>query len=175
MPDIVSFTNGNHDRETKMRSKSTIAWILGVIGILIVNGSASAGARADACSYLTTAQVSAALGIAVSDGQAIVPKLCTWRATDKQSAKKVALTILTMDAFAIGKTPLQGTEKPAVSGVGDDAYYKYFAEPRYEKIKVVDLDVKKGGTAFGMEVGGFSVDDAKAKAKTLALEALAKM
>ena len=175
VPDIVSFTNGNHDLEAKMRSKLTIAAIIGVVGILIINGRALAGAVADACSYLTTSQVSAALGIAVSDGQAVVPKLCTWRATDKQSGKKVALTILTMDGFAIGKTPLQGTEKPAVSGVGDDAYYKYFAAPRYEKIKVVDLDVKKGGTAFGIEVGGFSVDDAKTKAKTLALEALAKM
>jgi len=158
-----------------MRSKLTIAAIIGVVGILTVRSAASAGAVADACSFLTTAQVSTALGIAVSDGQAIVPKLCTWRATDKQSAKKVALTILTMDGFAIGKTPLQGTEKPPVSGVGDDAYFKYFAAPRYEKIKVVDLDVKKGSTAFGIEVGGFSVDDAKAKAKTLALEALARM
>ena len=68
-----------------------------------------------------------------------------------------------------------GAEKPAVSGVGDDAYYKYFAEPRYEKIKVVDLDVKKGNTAFGIEVGGFPIDEAKAKAKTLALEVLARM
>jgi len=175
VPDIVSFTNGFHDMETKMRSKLTISGIIGVVGILMVNRSASASAIADACSFLTTAQVSAALGIAVSDGQAIVPKLCTWRATDKQSAKKVALTILTMDGFAIGKTPLQGTEKPPVSGVGDDAYYKYFAEPRYEKIKVVDLDVKKDNTAFGIEVAGFSIDDAKSKAKTLALEALAKM
>lgn len=158
-----------------MRSKLTISAIIGVGGVLILNGSASAGAAADACSFLTTAQVSAALGIAVSDGQAIVPKLCVWGATDKQSSKKVSLTILTMDGFAIGKTPLQGTEKPAVSGVGDDAFYKYFAEPRYEKIKVVDLDVKKGSTAFGIEVGGLSADDAKAKAKTLALEALAKM
>jgi hypothetical protein len=161
--------------ERNMRSRCTIAAIIGVVGILVVRRSASASAFADACSFLTTAQVSAALGITVSDGQAIVPKLCVWGATDKQSAKKVSLTILTMDGFAIGKTPLQGTEKPPVSGVGDDAYYKYFLEPRYEKIKVVDLDVKKGNTAFGIEVAGFSVDDAKAKAKTLALEALAKM
>jgi hypothetical protein len=175
VPGIVSFTNGNHDKETKMRSKSTITGILGVVGILIVNGSASAGAAADACSFLTTAQLSAALGIAVSDGKALVPKVCVWRATDQQSGKKVSLTILTMDGFAIGKTPLQGTEKPPVSGVGDDAYYKYFTEPRYEKIKAVDLDVKKGSTAFGIEVSGFPVDDAKARAKTLALEALAKM
>lgn len=158
-----------------MRWKPTISAIIGLVGILIVNGSASAGARADACSYLTTAQVSTALRIAVSDGRALVPKVCVWRATDKQSAQKASLTILTMDGFAVGKTPLQGTEKPAVSGVGDDAFYKYFAEPRYEKIKAVDLDVKKGGTAFGIDVSGFAVDDAKAKAKTLALEALAKM
>lgn len=174
-PDIVSFTNGFHDMETKMRSKLTISGIIGVVGILMINGSASADALTDACSYLTTAQVSTALGIAVTDGQALVPKVCVWRATDKQSAMKVSLTILTMDGFAIGKTPLQGTEKPPVSGVGDDAYYKYFAAPRYEKIKAVDLDVKKGSMAFGVDVSGFPVDDAKAKAKTLALEALAKM
>jgi len=161
--------------ERKMRSRLTITAIIGVGGILTIQSSASASAFADACSFLTTAQVSTALGIAVSDGQAIAPKLCIWRATDKQSGKKVSLTILTMDGFAIGKTPLQGTEKPPVSGVGEDAYYKYFAEPRYEKIKAVDLDVKKGNTAFGIDVAGFSIDDAKAKTKTLALEALSKM
>ncbi len=93
----------------------------------------------------------------------------------KKTGKKVALTMLTMQGFNIGKTPLAGTEKPAVSGVGDEAYYKYFVEPRYEKIKVVDLDVRKGSAVFGVEVGGYSIDDAKAKAKTLALEVLAKM
>lgn len=150
----------------------TVIAMSGVAAILAAAPSASAP---DPCSYLTTAQVSAALGIPVADGKLVVPKLCFWQGTGQMDGKKVALTILTMDGFNTGKTPLSGTEKPAVSGVGEDAYYKYWAEPRYDKIKVVDLDVKKGSIVFGIEVTGFPLNQGKAIAKTLATQVAAKI
>ena len=156
-----------------MPHRLLIATLVGAAGIL--SRGATGTAFADTCSLLTPAQVSAALGVQVGAGKPFAATLCTWREEGAQSAKKVALTILTADRFAIGKDPLPGTEKPSVSGVGDEAYYKYFTAPRYEKIKVVDLNVKKGGTYFGIEVWGLPVDEAKAKAKTLALEVIAKM
>jgi hypothetical protein len=156
-----------------MLHRVLIATFMGAAGILPRNDATPSAA--DTCSFLTTAQVSQALGVQVGAGQPLADKLCTWTETGPARSKKVALTILAANGFAIGKGPLQGTEKPTVSGVGDEAYYKYFSAPRYEKIKVVDLDVKKGGTYFGVEVRGLPMDEAKAAAKTLALGVLAKM
>ena len=158
-----------------MPHRLLIATFIGAAGLFSRGVSTSTVAHADACSLLTSAQVSAALGVQVGEGKALGSKGCMWREAGAPSGRKVALTILEANGFAIGKNPLAGAEKPTVSGVGDEAYYKYFSAPRYEKIKVVDLDVKKGSNYFGVEVGGFPVDEAKAKAKTLALEVLAKM
>lgn len=158
-----------------MPHRLLIATFVGAVGIQSPGLATSTVTFADPCSLLTSAQVSAALGVQVGAGKPLAAKVCTWREEGTQSSKKVALTILAANGFAIGKTPLQGTEKPSVSGVGDEAYYKYFSAPRYEKIKVVDLDVRKGSDFFGVEVGGLPVDEAKVKAKTLALEVLAKM
>lgn len=158
-----------------MRSHSMIATTtICVAALLASEGTARASASTDTCSLLTTAQVTAALGVAVAEGKPLTANACIWREAGAQTGKKVTLTILTAQGFAIGKTPLAGTEKPSVS-VGDDAYYKYFAAPRYEKIKLVDLDVKKGDKMFGVEVAGVPVDEAKAKTRTLALEVLSRI
>jgi hypothetical protein len=158
-----------------MRFHSPLVPTIVIAAALDTAAPARAAVAPDACSLLTTAQVSAALGVAVADGKPLTSNVCSWRESGAQTGKKVTLTILTAQGFSIGKTPLAGTEKPPVSGVGDDAFYKYFAEPRYEKIKLVDLDVKKGDKTFGVEVAGFPIDDAKAKTKTLALQALIKI
>ena len=129
----------------------------------------------DPCSLLTVAQVSAALGVAVEAGKPIGSRACYWHETGGTSSKKVSLTLLTPQAFATGRSPLPGTEKPAVPGVGDDAYYKYFTAPEYDRIKAVDLDVKKGDSFFGVDVSGLALDEAKAKAKSLALAILTKL
>ena len=155
-----------------MPHRLLIATFIGAAGIF---SRGVAGTRAaDTCSLLTSAQVSAALGVQVGAGKPLGEKVCTWR-EGPQGSKKLALTMLSTQGFAMGKNPLPGTEKPAVSGVGDEAYYKYFAAPRYEKLKVVDLDVRKGSNFFGVEVWGLPVDEAKVQAKALALEVLAKM
>ena len=106
------------------------------------------------CSLLTVEQVSSALGVSMAAGKSLTSKGCIWDESGKKTGKRVFLNILTIQAFASGKTPVPGTEKPEVMGVGDEAYYKYFAQPRYDKIKVVDLDVKKGDTVLGIQVVG---------------------
>lgn len=127
------------------------------------------------CSLLTVEQVSSALGVSMASGTSLTSKGCIWDESGKKTGKRVFLNILTIQAFASGKTPVPGTEKPEVMGVGDEAYYKYFAQPRYDKIKVVDLDVKKGDTVLGIQVWGLPIEEAKAKAKILALDALSKL
>jgi hypothetical protein len=154
-----------------MRFVTTIAALAAATAILAAGAGSSVRAAKDACSLLTPEQVKAALGITV---QKIIdsPRLCTWRGSAKDDSKQVALSILTANGFAMGKTPVPGVDKPAESGVGDEAYYQYYTGPEYEKIKLVDLQVKKGSAMFGVQVGGFPVSNAKALTKTLALEVL---
>jgi hypothetical protein len=150
-----------------MRFKTTIAAL--VPAAVILTGSKTSGSVAkDACSLLTQQQVSAALGITVEKG-IDSPNLCTWHGSGKDDGKQVALSVLTEKQWTMGKTAVPGVDKPAESGVGDEAYYKYFTGPEYEKIKMVDLAVKKGSAMFAVQVQGFPVGDAKARAKALAL------
>lgn len=146
-----------------------------VLALLMIAFSPSVMASSEPCSLVTVEQVSSALGVSMAAGKSPTSKGCLWEESGKKTGKRVFLNILTTQAFASGKTPVPGTEKPAVMGVGDEAYYKYFAQPRYDKIKVVDLDVKKGDTVLGIQVWGLPIEEAKAKAKILALEALSKL
>jgi len=143
--------------------------------LLIIEFSPSVMASKEPCSLLTVEQVSSALGVSMAAGKSPSSKVCVWDEAGKKTGKRVFLNLFTTQAFATGKTPVPGTEKPAVMGVGDEAYYKYFAQPRYDKIKVVDLDVKKGDTVLGIQVWGLPIEEAKAKAKILALDALTKL
>jgi hypothetical protein len=158
-----------------MQSPLSAGAILTIVATFAVATPSIARTRDNACSLLTDAQVGAALGVSVQPGRPLASTSCQWRDASKNSAKKVTLTLLTSNMYAMGKTPLAGVEKPALSGVGDEAFYKYIDAPRYERIKVVDLDVKKGDKMFGVGVSGLPVDDAKARAKTLAQEVLPKI
>ena len=146
-----------------------------VFTFLMAFFSSPAVASKEPCSLLTVEQVSSALGVSMAAGKSISSKGCVWDEAGKKTGKRVFLNILTTQAFASGKTPVPETEKPPVMGVGDEAYYKYFSQPRYDKVKVVDLDVKKGDTVLGIQVWGLPIEDAKAKAKILALDALSKL
>jgi hypothetical protein len=159
-----------------MRSNLTISAIAGAICILGAGSSPSAsGAPADdACSLLTQAQVSAVLGISVEPGQRVIPnspKMCGWAGPGGPTidGKKVTLTISTPEKFDRGKTPFQGITKTPVSGIGDDAYYVTAGGFG------TTLNVKKGSASFSISVGGFPIDQVKAKEKILAQDALAKL
>ncbi len=129
----------------------------------------------DACALLTQAQVSAVLGVTVEPGKRLVassPLYCGWSEPGGPTltAKKVVLTLMTTRQFDLGKTPMQGTTKTPVSGIGDDAYS--VTAPGLGTA----LSVRKGSFLFQVKVGGagFSADKIKAMERTLALEVLTK-
>jgi len=128
----------------------------------------------DACTLLTTAQVSAALGTTVEDGKRVIPsssRVCGWAPPGgpQIDAKKLTLTLMTLQSFENGKRPANGIEKSPLSGVGDDAIYIVTAGFG------AALNVKKGSSAFQLRVGGFKPDQEKAIEKALALQVLTKM
>lgn len=105
-----------------------------------------AQSASDACSLLTSAQVSAAAGAQMGPGKYVTPTFkttCTWTA----AGKIVTLMTESVDAYNKGKTPLSpAMQIVSASGIGDDAYYVVMAG------KMVTLFVKKDSNAFKMSV-----------------------
>ena len=101
------------------------------LAMLVVLGgpcNTRAGASGDACSLLSARQVSAVLGVPVSDGEHIVPDLmtsCGWAGPGGPSigSKKIVLSLMTARSFVSGKTPVKGVTMTVADGVGDEAYY----------------------------------------------------
>ena len=78
-----------------------------------------------------------------------------------------------VDQFNDGKArKLPGVTTEPVSGVGDDAFYVFFAGANRAGCGVV---VKKGSSVFEVRVYGFDLEQAKGVAKTLAQGAAAKL
>jgi hypothetical protein len=118
--------------------------------------------------------VSAALGTTVEAGKRVIqsnPRVCGWAPPGgpKIDAKKLTLTLMTVTSFENGKKPMDGIEKSALSGVGDDAIY--ITTPGFGTA----LNVKKGSSAFQLRAGGFKAAEEKAIEKALALQVLAKI
>lgn len=139
------------------------------IGMATAATTAFAAPPTEACTVLTAAQVSAAVGATVSEGSYIMPTFkatCTWRIADGGS---VTLQLQTLAFFNAGKGSLAAAEVARVSGVGDEAYYIGVGP-------TTGLDVRKGSGAFKVSVYSrdLSLDQRKAMERKLALEALAK-
>jgi hypothetical protein len=103
--------------------------------------TAFAQSSSDACSLLSAAQVSAAVGAQVGAGTWVTPAFkatCTWTAPGK------IVTVMTesTSTFQSGKTPISPAMQivPA-TGIGDDAYYVVTGT-------MVSLITKKGTVAF---------------------------
>jgi hypothetical protein len=117
----------------KMTRKAVI--VSSALLVLLFSSSrvACAAPPADACSLLTPAQVSAALGVAVGSGKAVGAPTCQWSESGKgMLGKSVELDIVgpmgnltPVDRFNTIKTPLpvKGIVKTPISGLGDDAVY----------------------------------------------------
>lgn len=155
-----------------MNSKFGIAII--VVGFLAFTvGTARPACAApptNACSLLTPAQVSAAVGASVGAGTPLFPtdtKVCQWRTTSAQAKIRVQLFLKDARAFAYAKMPVQGITKVAAGGIGDDAVYSTGPV----------LSVKKGDISFNVHVLSYGLPDEKAKAmeKALALDVLKKL
>jgi len=130
----------------------------------------AAAAEPEVCALLTQQQVSAAVGVAVGAGvPALSSVACKWSGADKI----VSLTLTRtrgaespVDQFYSGKSlGLPGMAVQPLSGVGDAAYYVYFAGKDRDGCHLM---VKKNRSVFEVRVDGFDLDHAKVVAKTLA-------
>ena len=138
----------------------------------------AAKADTDACTLLTPVQVSAAVGVSVTDGKHVTPtfmKTCTWNASGSSNVKSVTLNLQTAAAYDGGKqmaslmaAASKGTAmKPA--SVGEDGYYFVAGDQ-------VGLLVKKGDISFKVAVyATLPVDKKEAMELALAKEALAML
>jgi hypothetical protein len=145
--------------------------------LLLCAGPLLAAEPTVACTLLTQAQIGAATGATVGAGSPIAaPTSCQWSG----QGKIVTLTInqprggkSPADQFNDGKTrKLPGITIESISGVGEDAYYVYFAGQNRAGCGLV---VKKGSSVFEVRLYGFDLNQAKTVIKTLAQGAAAKI
>lgn len=154
-----------------MKMKSMI---LGVLFVFAACGSRAAYAAppTDACSLLTPAQVSAALGISVKSGHSAPSDttVCDWPLASlakmmSKGAKEVEVKILDSQSWAL---IAPAASAAPLKGIGDYAVYLGDDD-------LMTLYVKQGNSEFSVNVHGFPLDQIKAKEKTLALDVLAKL
>jgi hypothetical protein len=131
--------------------------------------AALAQSASDACSLLTQAQVSAAVGAQVGPGGWVTPTFkatCTWTAP----GKIVTLMTESVSTFQSGKTPISPIMQvvPAPS-IGDDAYYVV-------ESTIVMLFTKKGSVAFKTSVySKLSLATLESMEKTLAQQVASEL
>ena len=146
-----------------------LGWIIAATLLLV--RPAGVLAAGDACTLLTDAQVSTALGAPIEPGKPIANPAtsCQWLGKGKFATLTANNTIAGKTAvqrFEPGKTStLPGITVEPVSGVGDDAYYVYYSGTTRTGLGLV---VKKGNSAFEVRVYGFEIDKGKPVAKALA-------
>jgi hypothetical protein len=158
-----------------MRAIAVVA-VVGCVLLLCARPLAAAEPTV-ACGLLTPAQIGAATGATIGAGSPIAkPTSCQWMG----QGKTVTLTInqaragkSPVDQFNEGKAnKLAGAiTVESVGGVGDDAYYVYFAGTTRAGCGLV---VKKGSSVFEIRVYGFELSQAKTVSKTLAQNAASK-
>ena len=131
-----------------MKISALIAVGITVLAAPAVSQLSFAAAASDACTLLTTAQVSAAAGFAVGDGTHVTPtflKTCTWTASGGAGVQTVTLNLQTGAFFDGAKRQANLATAAGASvksaGVGDDSYYLVEGTQ-------VALWVKKGSNAF---------------------------
>ena len=144
---------------------------------ILMSHAGLSAAEPVACELLTQARVSTALGVAVGAGTPIArPGTCQW-------AGKGKIATLTITRPLGGKTPVEqfnasktakryGITMEPVSGVGDDAFYVYFATNT--PTAGVGIVVRKGDATFEVRVYGFPLEEGKTVGKGLAQDAVGK-
>jgi hypothetical protein len=159
-----------------MRSIALAAVLTGSI-LMSHGGNLSAAIPTVACELITQARVSAALGVTVGAGTPIArPGSCQW-------AGKGRIATLTITKTLAGKTPVEqfnagktskryGITMEPVSGVGDDAFYVYFATNT--PTAPVGIVVRKGDSTFEVRIYGFPLEEGKTVGKSLAQDAAGK-
>jgi hypothetical protein len=134
-------------------------------------GSRTAAAQSAAapCSLMTSAQVTAALGVSVGAAQPIANTGCSWTALHMM----VTVSLLDASKWDRMKTSVAGMNRTPVSGLGDDAFYTTMGSAPGKELAT--LTVKKGSTAYLIKVYGPTVTDQMSAEKTLAGNVLANL
>jgi len=137
---------------------------------------ATAASPTVACELLTQARVSQALGISVGAGTPIArPGTCQWFGKGKFATLTITLpkgNLTPVDQFNAGKaSKMAAVTVEPVSGVGDEAYYVYFAGTTRAGAGIV---VRKGASTFEIRVYGFPLDEGKTVGKGLAQDVAGK-
>ena len=145
---------------------SAAAW-WAIVG-LAASTPATAAGPSDAGALLTAAPVSTVLGVAVEEGEHIVPnslRSCGWMGPGGASigSKKMVLSILSARSFEAGKTPVKGVTEITASGIGDEAYY--ISMPPFGTA----LTVRKGSAYFQLRIAGYPSGQVRNLEKLLAL------
>jgi hypothetical protein len=134
-----------------------------------VLGSKTAAAQAAPCSLLTSAQVTAAVGVTVGAAQPIATTGCSWSGPHMM----VTLSLGDGNKWEQMKAPLPGTSRTPISGFGDDAFISTLGPASGKQFAT--LSVKKGSTAYVFKVYGGTVPEQMTMEKTLAANVLAKL
>ena len=152
-----------------MKSNVSRHFILACICVSATLGSRTAAAQSPPCSLLTSAQVTAAVGVSVGAAQPIANTGCSW------SGPHMIVTVSLWDGSKWGqmKTPLPNMNRTVVSGLGDDAFYTTIGSASVKQFAT--LSIKKGSTAYLIKVYGPSVSEQMSMEKTLAGNVLAKL
>jgi len=163
-----------------LRETSTMYSRTCLIAIFMAANTIALSATPDmadnACSLLTSAQVSAATNTPVGEGTYLMPtfrKTCTWTASHPvaQGVKIVTVSFETAEMFsggmAEGRNP--GVSSTPVSGLGDSAYYLVAAD-------MAALHIKKQGLTLKVAVyAKLPIAQVEAMEKTLAAEVVSKL
>jgi hypothetical protein len=152
-----------------MKSNFSRHFITACICVSAVLGSRTAAAQSPPCSLLTSAQVTAAVGVSVGAAQPIANTGCSW------SGPHMIVTVSLWDGSKWDqmKTPLPNMNRTAVSGLGDDAFYTTMGSASLKQFTT--LSVKKGATAYVIKVYGGTVADQMSMEKALAGNVLANL
>jgi hypothetical protein len=153
-----------------MKSNYSRHFIVACVCVSAALGSKTAAAQSAApCSLLTSAQVTAAVGVNVGAAQPIATTGCSW------SAPHVIVTVSLWDGSKWDqmKAPAPGMNRTAVSGLGDDAFYTTMGPASGKQFAT--LSVKKGSTAYLLKVYGPNLTEQMSMEKTLAGNVLANL
>jgi hypothetical protein len=137
-----------------------------------------AHAETDACTLATSAQVSAAIHVAVGAGTHVMPtfvKTCTWTPTVSSSVRAVTVNLQTAAFYdgakemAIKAAAALPAAKIKPASVGDDGYYDIAGE-------MVTLFFKKGSSSVKVAVyAKMTVDEIEAMELAVAKQVAAKL
>jgi len=154
------------------------SWRTLVMGLWASLASLAAHADTDACTLVTSAQISAATRLAVGAGTHVTPtfvRTCTWTPMTASSIRAVTVNVQTA-AFYDGAKQMASKMAAAVAGakvqsasVGDDAFYDMMAG-------MATLFFKKGSASIKVAVyAKLPVDQIESMELAIATQVAAKL